>query len=145
MLPEALLAVAVTRGVHVVGPAPYLALGGEVGIASEDRAAEMGLAADGFWYVPGETALGASLGGYIRLAPVAGDLGRRFYLALRGGRAFATGTPTYDALAVGAGLGYRHPVDPGHAYVEAGLTRSYLFKYDETNFLLDVARVGFTW
>lgn len=141
-----------TGGLSLVAPSPYLALGGEYGLSAWDHLAAAGVDCQAFWLpLNRDLSLGLSLGSYLRLAPIPGDWGRRFYLHGKVNRTVAIGSPLFNSFGVGGGLGYRHPLDetpfgsPGFWYVETGLQRAFLFHYGEALFLVDALKTGFTF
>lgn len=139
-------------GLSLVAPSPYLAVGAEYGVSAWDGLVGVGVETQGFWFPPNrEISVGLSLGTYVRLAPVPGDIGRRFYLHGKLNRTVATGAPTFNAFGAGGGLGYRQPLDrtplggPGYWYLETGLQRAFLFHYGEALFLVDALKTGITF
>ena len=140
-----------TRGISLVAPSPNLALGCEYGLSAWDHLADVGLEGQAFWFPLNNTALGLGVGGYLRLAPVPGDLGRRFYVHGKVNRTVAMGTPTFNSVGFGGGLGYRHPMTetpfggPGYWHFETGLQRAFLYAYGENLFLVDALKTGLTF
>ena len=140
-----------TGGFGITAPSPHVAVGAEYGWSAWERLVDAGVEGQAFWFPMSESAVGIGLGTYLRVAPIPGEWGRRFYLHGKINRTVATGTPTFNAFGLGGGLGYRQPLEatpfgvPGYWYVETGLQRAFLFKYGEALYFIEALETGFTW
>jgi hypothetical protein len=139
----------VVGAAHFQAPSPFLALGGRLGLGLDNQVAELGGEVTYFLFPRSDEAFGVALGGYLQVAPVPISWGKRIYLHGRLYRAFATGLPRFDAWGAGWGLGYRHPFDhlggSRYLFIEVGMQRAWLFRYEEALWVLDVVKLGVAW
>jgi hypothetical protein len=141
---------ALVGAIHLQAPSPFLALGGRLGLGMIDRVSELGAEAALFWFPKSDEAYGLQVGGYAQigypqLVAAPASWVRRLYLHVRVYRAFARGTPRFDAWGAGWGLGFRLPctlLGSRHLLFELGVQRAWLFRYREALWMLDVIKLG---